>query len=160
MTLSLSYIAFASALLLVLGIVAFVDAKKGIIPNSANLFLALLAIIWTFVFKEQTWVLMLFGALLGGGMLLGLRLLHKRTHGIYGLGFGDVKLMAAGGALLGPTYVSYAIAIGAAVSLIWVMVFKRNAQHSSPEKIAFGPGLSIGIACCWAYQVWRIYYGQ
>jgi leader peptidase (prepilin peptidase) / N-methyltransferase len=154
------YIAFAGALFFILGVVSFVDAKKGIIPNSANVLLAALALIWTFVFKEQSWVLMLSGALLGGGMLWGLRLIHKRTHGIYGLGFGDVKLMATGGALLGPTYASYAIALGAAVSLLWVIFFKQNKPQPAPEKIAFGPGLSIGIACLWAYQVWRIYYGQ
>ncbi len=156
----IKYIAFAGTLFLVLGVVTFVDAKKGIIPNSASVLLVLLALIWTFVFKEQSWVLMLSGAILGGGMLWGLRLLHKRTHGIYGLGFGDVKLMAAGGALLGPTYVSYAIALGAAVSLLWVQVLKRNASQNAPEKIAFGPGLSLGIACLWVYQVWRVYYGQ
>lgn len=156
----IKYIAFAGALFCVLGIVAFVDVKKGIIPNTANLFLTGLAIIWTLILREQSWMLMLSGAVLGGGMLWALRLLHKRTHGIYGLGFGDVKLMAAGGALLGPTYVSYAIALGAAVSLIWVIVFKRNTLQPTPEKIAFGPGLSIGIACCWAYQIWRVYYGQ
>jgi len=156
----IKYIAFASALFFILGVVIFVDAKKGIIPNTANLLLAVLALIWTFVFKEQSWVFMLTGAILGGGMLWGLRLLHKRTHGVYGLGFGDVKLMAAGGALLGPTYVSYAIALGAMVSLMWVHIFMQRKSHSVPEKIAFGPGLSLGIACLWAYQVWRVYYGQ
>ena len=156
----IEYIAFAGALFFILGVVVFVDAKRGIIPNSANLLLAVLALIWTFVFKEQSWVYMLSGAMLGGGMLWGLRLLHKRTHGVYGLGFGDVKLMAAGGALLGPTYVSYAIALGAAVSLLWVQIVRQSKSQPTPEKIAFGPGLSLGIACLWAYQVWRVYYGQ
>ena len=142
-----------------LSLVAAADCQSGLIPDIAVIGLAALALIGLAVLKLQSWPLFILGAVLGAGLLWGLRVLYKRMRGVYGLGLGDVKLMAACGGLLGPFYVGYAIALGAAATLFWLMMFKRNALETGQVKIPFGPGLCFGIGALWVYHIRGGQYG-
>jgi len=150
---------FTICLFFGLSLVAAADCQSGLIPDIAVIGLAILALIGLAVLKLQAWPLFILGAILGAGLLWSLRVLYKRARGLYGLGLGDVKLMAVCGGLLGPFYVGYAIALGAAATLFWLMIFKRDALKTGQLKIPFGPGLCFGIGALWVYQIRGGQYG-
>lgn len=151
---------FSIALFACLAFIAATDIICGLIPNAANSTLAILGFIWTFGLAQQSSLFWILGLIFGGGLLWVVRIAFKRVRGIQGLGFGDVKLMAAGGGLLGPLYIGHALAFGAGVTLIWLLVFQKQALTNSTTKIPFGPGLCFGIATFWVYQVQGGIYGS
>jgi leader peptidase (prepilin peptidase)/N-methyltransferase len=93
-----------------------VDARYLVIPDLYVVALLALAIGWV------GWLPALLGAALGGGLLLAVRFAFQRLRGVEALGLGDVKLMAALGALAGAEGVLWIIlaacAIGIAVALL------------------------------------------
>ena len=109
------------------------------------------------------------GMALGGGILLAIGWLGKRVYGADAMGLGDVKLMAAGGGLVGPGAVLYALLLAALLgSVVGVLnmlrlLFElrrrvRDRQRAdgwgrslqvariAGRYIPFGPYLAIGIA--------------
>ncbi len=86
------------------------------------------------------------GAAFGGGLLWLVRALHGRLRGREGLGLGDVKLMAAGGAWIGPAGIGPALLVGALATLAAVGVARLIGRGPSlAGRIPFGPGLALGI---------------
>ena len=80
---------------------------------------------------------------------------YLRVRGIDGLGLGDAKLMAAGGAWLGPFASPSALLIaslGAAAVLGTLLLSGREPERVAFRTgIAFGPFLSLGIWITWLY---------
>ena len=62
----------------------------------------------------------LLGALIGAGVLMGLRMIYERLRGHEGLGLGDVKLAAGLGAALGPVALPWLGLIASVTALIAV----------------------------------------
>ncbi|MEH2500338.1 hypothetical protein V1294_006817 [Bradyrhizobium sp. AZCC 1678] len=85
-------------LLLLAMFAAIVDLRWMIIPNSITLALALSGLVAALLLPSRNIVEALFGVLIGGGGAYVLRVAHRRLRGIEGLGLGDVKFVAAGGA--------------------------------------------------------------
>ncbi len=86
------------------------------------------------------------GAAFGGGLLWLVRFLHGRLRGREGLGLGDVKLMAAGGAWIGPAGVGPALLVGALATLAAVGIAQLIGRGPGlAGRIPFGPGLALGI---------------
>lgn len=96
--------------------VAVVDARWLVIPDLYVVALLALAIGW------MDWPSALLGAAIGGGLLAALRWAFLRLRKVEALGWGDVKLMAALGALSGGHQVLWIIVaasmIGIGVALI------------------------------------------
>ncbi len=86
------------------------------------------------------------GAAFGGGLLWLVRFTFRRLRGIEGLGLGDVKLMAAGGAWVGMAGVGPVLLIGALATLLAVgIAFLAGRRTGLATRIPFGPGLSAAI---------------
>ena len=86
------------------------------------------------------------GAIFGGGLLWVVRAAHRRLRGREGLGLGDVKLMAAGGAWIGPAGIGPALLIAALATLAVVGVaYLAGRGPTIASRIPFGPGLALGI---------------
>lgn len=108
------------------------------------------------------------GMALGGGILYSIGLLGKRLYGVDAMGFGDVKLMAGGGGLIGAGGVLHALLLaallGSIVGVLNVARFqcelrRRVRQRSRKDPwlqslqrarlagryIPFGPWLAVGI---------------
>lgn len=91
------------------------------------------------------------GLAVGGGVLYGIGALGTRIFGRDAMGFGDVKLLAAGGAFIGPGGALAALLIGAFVaSFFGVMnmvrftcLSSRRARSRGVPK-AFGRSLAVG----------------
>ncbi|TMJ64728.1 MAG: prepilin peptidase, partial [Alphaproteobacteria bacterium] len=98
------------------------------------------------------------GMLAGGLGLWLVRALYFRIRQREGLGLGDVKLAAAGGAWIGWQSLSDAILLAAAMalSLIIVLAVMRGKELSAAAKVPFGCFLAPSIWLVWALAA----YGQ
>jgi leader peptidase (prepilin peptidase)/N-methyltransferase len=82
-----------------------------------------------------------FGALLGGGLMLVLCLFSRGA-----LGFGDAKLSAFGGALVGGEYVLQALLVGAVAAAVVCLPLVLLGKLRRNQPVPFGPFLSLGFA--------------
>jgi prepilin signal peptidase PulO-like enzyme (type II secretory pathway) len=111
----------------VLTAVAILDAKALVVADLHVVALLALALIGPLA---QPWLAALFGAAVGGGLLWGVRWAFARVRDVEGLGLGDVKLMAALGALAGAERVLWIIVAGAVLGLAWARV-RRGASDAT-----------------------------
>jgi len=84
----------------------------------------------------------LWGYFVGCGIVWGIRIFGTLAFGKEAMGLGDVHLMGAAGAVIGPLFVVVAFFIAPFFGLAWAgfqMFFKKIRQ------IPYGPFLSLGI---------------
>jgi len=148
----------------------FIDAEHMILPNVITYPLLGFAVLLRIVFPSffagvylsdinswpfgqlstmPLWLLSLLGALLGaivgGGFLWLVGEAWKRLRGVEAMGLGDVKMMAAVGALLGWHLTLLSIFIGAfSGALIGVALIARQKDRDFQMQIPFGIFLGIG----------------
>jgi leader peptidase (prepilin peptidase)/N-methyltransferase len=89
------------------------------------------------------------GAAVGWLLFAGLAFAYRRLRGRDGLGLGDAKLLAAGGAWLGWQALPWVVLIGAGAALAATLAASRG-EVSRHAAIAFGPWLALGI---WAMRL-------
>ncbi len=92
----------------------------------------------------------LVAAAVGYGALAGLAFAWRRWRGIDGIGLGDAKLLAAGGAWLGWRPLPAALLVACLLAFAWVGV--RVAIRGRPalsERLAFGAPLCLAIWTVW-----------
>lgn len=126
--------------------VAVIDLRHYIIPDSITLSLLVLSFGISFIPGGITPLQSVIGVLAGGGLLWGMgfigTIIFKKGDA---MGGGDIKLMAAAGALWGPEIALMGIVFGAflgSLSGIPLILFKRlKADHHIP----FGPFLGAGL---------------
>lgn len=92
---------------------------------------------------------------------LGLVLIEKlfrQFSGKDGLGRGDAKLLAAGGAWCGWFGLPYIILLGSLCGLVFTQVpSQKKKMASGLKQIPFGPFLCLGIVVVWAAQLYFAY---
>lgn len=125
------------ALFSILMVLAFIDWRTFEIPNGLNAAIAVLGLM-QLVFDLQNWKLYVIGAF---SVSLFFLLLWFLTAG-KGLGFGDVKLMAAAGLLLGWQRILLAMIVGSVAGAIIHII---RMKHGAGRRLAFGPYLAAGI---------------
>jgi len=153
----------------------FIDAEHMILPNVITYPLLVFSILvrivfpnifagryindigwWPLIFSDgQTSILAslagaLLGAVVGGGFLWLVGAVWKRLRGVEAMGLGDVKMMAAVGALLGwrLTLLSTFLAafVGAVIGVILISKQKdRDMQTQIPFGIFLGAGSVIAL---------------
>jgi len=161
-----------AALVFVAAIIAliFIDSEHMILPNVITyplfVFAVIVRVVYPMVFGASaftdlavwpisqlpawpTWALSLFGALLGalvgGGFLWLVGEAWKRFRGVDAMGLGDVKMMAAVGALLGWRLTLLSIFLGAfSGALIGGVLVMRQKDRDLQMQIPFGIFLGIG----------------
>ncbi|MEJ8574474.1 A24 family peptidase [Microbaculum marinum] len=97
----------------------------------------------------------LLSAIVCGGAFLAVREAFYRLRGVDGLGFGDVKLAAAGGAWLGWEAFAFAVVVAAAGALGFVgAAALRGRRWDASRRLAFGAFLAPAIWAVWiAWQI-------
>ena len=108
------------------------------------------------------------GIVVGGGILWAIGAVGSKVYGRDAMGFGDVKLLAAGGGFVGPGGALFALVIGSLVASVvglanmlrylWILRARARARgrraplgpHLNVARIAgrylpFGPYLALGI---------------
>jgi leader peptidase (prepilin peptidase)/N-methyltransferase len=117
-----------------LAAIAVVDACVLQIPDLHVVVLAVLAFVGPLARDLPT---VLTGAAVGGGLLWAVAEVFRRVRGETGLGFGDVKLMAALGALAGPVTVLWIVVCASILGAVWIL--GRNGwrmDRASPAPFA------------------------
>jgi leader peptidase (prepilin peptidase) / N-methyltransferase len=96
------------------------------------------------------------GACLGGGGLWLIRATYFLVRGREGLGLGDVKLAAAGGAWVGWPHLADVMLVAATAALGFAMALAmiRRKGLSGTERIAFGAFLAPSIWLIWLLRAY------
>lgn len=138
---------FASHLIMITGLipVTFIDLDHKIIPDRLSLGGIILGFALSFV-NGLGWKASLIGLAAGGLSLWavaeGYRLAAKRE----GMGFGDVKLLAAIGAFLGWKAVVMTVVVASITGAVTGLAAMKLTKGGRHMEIPFGPFLSFGAA--------------
>ena len=103
----------------------------------------------------QATIMSVLGALLGGASLYAIKAGYERVRHVEGLGLGDVKLFAAGGAWLGPGDLAVTLLLASLAALIAVVIAmaikgRRGITRMTP--LPFGAFIAPAIWLVWMYQ--------
>ncbi|GAB5455311.1 MAG: hypothetical protein Hens2KO_15400 [Henriciella sp.] len=127
---------------------SYIDLRTGLLLDVLTLPLMALGLgysAWTGV-----WMSSLAGAILGYGMIAGLAYYWRKRRGYEGIGLGDAKLLAAGGAWVGVTGIPILLLIASSVGLVAAITVSRTTQSASDRMaIPFGPSLALATWMVW-----------
>ncbi len=149
--------------------IAWQDSRTFTIPDSAVLALASIAAAWRWSEWRWSGVAQLgdaslssalaigLDAALPGAVLLAFREIYFRRKGRDGIGFGDVKLAAAGGVLVGAVGFSWALFAASLGGLLFVGATRLSPKSHAKsfvgsDKLAFGAILAPAIWVVWIVQ--------
>ncbi|VAW46264.1 Leader peptidase (Prepilin peptidase) / N-methyltransferase [hydrothermal vent metagenome] len=138
-------LAFLAACLLLwmLIVITWIDVDTYLIPDQLSLSLLWLGLFFSlFGFSIQPEEAIK-GALIGYLCLWLVFHLFKLITGKEGMGYGDFKLLAAGGAWLGPELLIAVLFIASISGLVFALL--QMIMKKGSNKIPFGPYLSMGI---------------
>ena len=121
----------------ILIIISFIDLRHRIIPNFMVVIALVIGIIFSFIAKTSL-IDTILGMICGGGILFLLALIPNAMGG------GDIKLMFAIGALLGPNRTLWALLLAFIISSIISIVLILLKIKGTKDYIPFGPFLSLG----------------
>ncbi len=157
-----SALAFGVYFVFLAGLVAvtFIDLDHKIIPDSLSLGGVVLGMAASFLLPLG-WKDSLVGAAAGGGILAAVAYGYEAVTGREGMGFGDVKLLAAIGAFLGWQAVLFTVFVssvtGSVVGLAAIAMGGRDLRFEVP----FGPFLALGavVYLFFGPELVRWYFG-
>jgi leader peptidase (prepilin peptidase)/N-methyltransferase len=131
---------------------AWIDIRDWILPDALTLPLAIVGLVVAAVFHPEDLADCAIAALLGYAALRLIAELYRRLRYREGLGQGDAKLLAAGGAWLGTAALPQIVVIGALAALAAAAAMHiRGAQLRAQSALPFGPFLAAAI---WALWLW------
>jgi len=130
-----------------------IDARRFILPDRITLPLIAAGIVVAALLGLPVWLHAL-GGLVGYGGLVLIEKTYLQARGRSGLGRGDAKLFAAGGAWCGAIALPAILLLSSLAALLYAMTLKLilNRQVTGDSMIAFGPFLAFGIALVWSLQ--------
>lgn len=134
-----------------LAVLAVIDARTMRLPDWLTLPLIAAGLVMAWL-TQASLISHAAGALIGYGGLVTLEIAYRRLRGRDGIGRGDAKLLAAGGAWCGVwalPLILLAASLSALCAIVLVaLVTGRRVEASA--RIAFGPYLALAIALVWA----------
>ena len=148
---SLSFIA-ALVLLPLLCVISIIDLRKMIIPDHLNFLLAMCGLAYQYALGNDAVIQLAFAGVVLCSFWL-LRAGHARLSGRIGLGMGDVKFLGAAALWVAPPQLPIVLFAASVTALMFVAARIAVAgQGTMRERVPFGPFLSLGLACAWAYE--------
>jgi leader peptidase (prepilin peptidase)/N-methyltransferase len=144
----LALLALASALL------AWIDLRRGIIPNWVNLAIAVIGLARVVILDGWAAALMAgCEGLVVGAIAFLLRRLYFMFRKFQGLGLGDVKLLAASGIWIGIAGVPLQLLVASIAALATAgAVHLAGRRMTRQTAIPFGPFLALGLLVSVALQ--------
>jgi leader peptidase (prepilin peptidase)/N-methyltransferase len=139
--------ALTAALIAALTVLTVIDARTYRLPDLITLPLIAAGVGASWLIGAPVWLSAL-GAAIGYGVLVGVEKAYERARGRQGLGRGDAKLFAAGGAWCGALALPFILLAASVSALIYVGVVRvvSGKPLGADHMIAFGPFLAFGIA--------------
>lgn len=144
MNITAAYFLFGVSLLGFLTALSWIDFKSFRLPNNLTLPLIGLGLLHAFVLTQEIWPYAL-GAALGYLAFVAIEYVYKNLRKTEGLGRGDAKLLAAGGAWCAWSGLPLIVLIASFVGLILALMPKYRAMG----RIPFGPCLAFAIFMVW-----------
>ncbi|MBR1175254.1 prepilin peptidase [Bradyrhizobium sp. KB893862 SZCCT0404] len=133
---------------------AWIDFRRGIIPDWLNLLIALAGLAWAWLLDG--WIAALDALLKGlvvGFIVYVLRWVYFRVRGCHGLGLGDVKLLAASAIWIGTMGVPIQLLVGSITALLAVIALHIAGRTMTRQTaLPFGPFLALGLLATLALQ--------
>ena len=128
----------------ILLICSVIDLEHQIIPDVLSIPMILLSPVVVYLHPELDWKSSLIGVVLGGGSLYTVAWLYYLIRRDYGLGMGDVKLLAGIGWWLGYQSILTTVFWGSILgSLVGIVVILASKKLDFRVRLPFGPFLSI-----------------
>ena len=138
---------FVSVLFVTLLALAIIDLKTLQLPNILTLPLIVVGFGFSYLIRADL-LASLIGALLGYCGFALIEIGYRAIKGQDGLGRGDAKLLAVGGAWCGWFGLPFIILIASLFGLAHAVLL--NLKHNEKIRVLpFGPHLAIGIALTW-----------
>lgn len=120
-----------------------IDWRTYRLPNIWTKSLIALGLLYNFNISLDAYPYLL-GAILGYAAFWGVETAYRLIRKRDGLGRGDAKLLAAGGAWCGAMALPFIILIASSAGLVYILM--QPADNRANIKLAFGPFLAAGIA--------------
>lgn len=140
-------------LVVLLAWASYIDWQSYRLPDKITLPLIGLGLIAAWI-TQSNLVLHGLGALIGYLVFVGIEKAYRYARKKDGLGRGDAKLLAAGGAWCGLLALPMIVLIASFAGLAFILTSRVFSQPSSQDQpIAFGPFLSMGIAAMWIAKI-------
>ncbi|WP_374518790.1 A24 family peptidase [Hydrogenophaga sp.] len=134
---------------------ALIDARTQLLPDALTLPLLWAGLLVQSVdglaylgLQQAVW-----GAAAGYLVLWALEWLYVWRRGQSGVGQGDMKLMAAIGAWLGPQAIPQVLLLAALGSLLWQYGRRGRQGLSGQSEFAFGPWIALGAVAWLAWSM-------
>lgn len=145
----ISTITFFSGLVLIAALfqLARIDFATQRLPNIITYPLLAAGLVWAFGTSEDFYIHLL-GAALGYAVFWAVEVLYRLIRKRDGLGRGDAKLLAVGGAWCGAWALPLIVLIGSVSAILYVL--PKGIDRDM--RIPFGPFLAIGIGSVWLGQ--------
>jgi len=122
-------------------IIAISDKKYMIIPDQFVILLALSA--FGYVQYHNSFLSPMWGALIGGGVMLFIGIVGKLIFKKEALGFGDVKLLAAVGLITGPIGVAIILVACSFLSCLDFVILMARKKIKRTDMMPFGPYVAL-----------------
>ncbi|PHR93593.1 MAG: hypothetical protein COA69_02850 [Robiginitomaculum sp.] len=157
---------FAIILFSALLALSIIDMRSYLLPNTLTLPLIPIGIFQGWVLSHN-WLAGTIGAIIGYSVFVAIEYIFKKTRDKDGLGRGDAKLLAAGGAWCGWSALPNIVLVGSCLGIIMALymkyISKNTNSDSTPsntgtdntkagtteEWIPFGPFLAFAIFTIW-----------
>lgn len=145
----------ATVFLLALLTLTFIDFEKQLLPDVVTLPLLWLGLLFNLnaIFVDiQSAVL---GAVVGYLILWSIYWIYKFITGNEGLGYGDMKMLAAIGAWCGWMFLPTIILIASVMAVVVTIGLMIFANYTRKTTISFGPYLALGgaVSLLWGKQI-------
>jgi leader peptidase (prepilin peptidase)/N-methyltransferase len=136
----------------------FIDLDHRIIPDEISFGVLGYSLLLSYFVPSLGISQSVLGAVLGFGIFYGIAWFYFRRTGRSGMGGGDIKLLAAIGAFLGPigvlTTIMVSSILGSVIGILWGLYEgrKKSSEDGTLMKtsIPFGPFLVLGA---WVYYL-------
>lgn len=144
---------FGAVLLVVLAILAITDWRTYLLPDLYTLPLIACGLLQSWILAPSTMarpalLASLIGAAAGYLVFVAIEIAYMCIKGRDGLGRGDAKLLAAGGAWCGWAALPYIVLISAGAALLALLLPSVRAR-SDDGAVPFGPFLAFAIFIVW-----------
>ena len=135
---------------------AFIDARHMYIPDGIHILILILCCISLAAGSGPAIINRLGGSLLAGGFLALVNLLSRG-----GVGWGDVKLFAASGLLIGAAPAITALLMGYVAAGLWYAVPLVRGRVGRKTQIPMAPFFAVSLMVCglWFRQLFLWYLG-
>ena len=141
--------------------IAAVDFPYQLIPDTVTVGGIVIGLLAVFLPSGIGWLQSLMGIGIAGGGLFVFAWVMGKILKRDALGFGDVKLLAGFGAIMGPSKALAAVIAASVLALLVMIPWRLIRKESSREPLAFGPFIGImgPVFLLWGQLIMDWYWG-